>query len=346
MTAAPSILFDTSVLPPEQQFTAWQQAVVGFEVTRPDAAPDAPFSAVIEGYPLRDLVVVASRLDNSLRFRGPLGVAQPRNASIVLVRKGLLSGEIDGQTLVASEGQIVCFDWQRLADVELQPGGTLVVIIPTARLEAELGMLPEFHGQIVEGAAGRLLAEYMLSLQQQVATAAAAEIDLLARATEKMLAACLSSLPRTGPNPAAMRSRSVRLRVSRLVGERLGDPRLTPELVQNELGLSRSTLYRAFAGLGGVAGYIQRRQLEATHAALSGAGDLRSVKEIARRFGFTSPSHFTRAFRKQFGHRPGDVRVDAALRFSFDGDEDATPQERLRQLVLKRSTATDLIGDE
>lgn len=341
--AAQSIHFDTATLPPTQQFTAWQHSVVGFEVTRPDAAPEAPFTAVVQGYPLGDLAVVDTRLENPLRFRGPLGVAQPRNASIVFVRKGMVSGDLAGAPLVAGEGQIACFEWQKHADVELQPGVTLVIIVPLARLEAELGELPSLHGEIVEGAGGRLLAEYMLSLQQQMATAVEAEIGLLARATEKMLAACLSGLPAAQPEPDASRRRTVRLRVARLVEERLSDPLLTPDFVLKELGLSRSTLYRAFAGIGGVAGYIQRRQLEATHAALGSTGELRSVKEIAHRFGFASASHFTRAFRRHFGHRPLDVRTDAAERFRFQENESASPQERLRGMVLRRAAITGLL---
>jgi AraC-like DNA-binding protein len=343
--AAQVIHFDTSVLPPKQQFTAWQHSVVGFEVSRPDAPPEAPFAAVVQGYPLGELAVIETRLDNPLRFRGPLGVAQPRNASIVFLRRGMLSGSLGDLSLVAGEGQIVCFDWQKLADVELQPGLTLVVIVPMARLEAELGELPGLHGAIVEGAGGRLLAEYMHALHQEAATAAASETGLLARATEKMIAACLSGLPAAPRESDTSRRRAVRLRVAQLVEERLGDPRLTPDFVIRELGLSRSTLYRAFAAVGGIAGYIQRRQLEAAHAALGSTGDLRSVKAIAHRYGFSSAPHFTRAFRKQFGHRPVDVRADAADRFDTDDAAGTSPQERLRKLVLRRAaTSGPILG--
>ncbi|WP_245329086.1 helix-turn-helix transcriptional regulator [Bradyrhizobium centrolobii] len=74
-----------------------------------------------------------------------------------------------------------------------------------------------------------------------------------------------------------------------------------------QLRISRSNLYRAFESVGGVAGYIQRKRLRAAHAELVGSAD-RQVQEIAYRHGFKLASDFARAFRREFGVSPREMR--------------------------------------
>jgi AraC-like DNA-binding protein len=55
--------------------------------------------------------------------------------------------------------------------------------------------------------------------------------------------------------------------------------------------------------------YIQRLRLLAAHAALCNAGDGRSIAAIAEGTGFYDPSAFSRAFRREFGLTPSDLRA-------------------------------------
>jgi AraC-like DNA-binding protein len=67
-------------------------------------------------------------------------------------------------------------------------------------------------------------------------------------------------------------------------------------------------LYRAFDSFGGVAAYITTRRLDRAFEALVARRDRAlTIGEIARRHGFTSDAHFSRAFRARFGLSPREV---------------------------------------
>lgn len=96
---------------------------------------------------------------------------------------------------------------------------------------------------------------------------------------------------------------------TRLVEARLLDPDLGVESLMAGLGLSRSSLYRAFRPVGGVNAYIRQRRLENARDVLATrAGARLTVGEVAHSHGFASDSHFSRAFRKAFGYPPGSGR--------------------------------------
>jgi AraC-like DNA-binding protein len=76
------------------------------------------------------------------------------------------------------------------------------------------------------------------------------------------------------------------------------------------IGMSRSNLYRLFEDTGGVARYIQCERLK-QHAVLTDSGTTRSISAIAEDLCFADASGFSRAFKREFGHSPGEVRSTA-----------------------------------
>lgn len=160
--------------------------------------------------------------------------------------------------------------------------------------------------------AGRLLADYLLSLAIRMDEARAADLATLADATRSMVAACLlkdrapAEEVRTGI--AAVQRR----RAEAAIREHVASARLGPSRVADLAGLSRSALYRLFEDEGGVATYIRRVRLDGVLADLS---DPRKqglqIAEIAARWGFHNVSAFNRTFRSAFGCAPGEVRAGA-----------------------------------
>ncbi|QXP83790.1 AraC family transcriptional regulator [Methylococcus sp. Mc7] len=51
---------------------------------------------------------------------------------------------------------------------------------------------------------------------------------------------------------------------------------------------------------------VTDRRLEAAHAAVQSTGT--PLKVLAARLGYSSVSHFSNAFTKKFGYRPGSLR--------------------------------------
>ena len=51
------------------------------------------------------------------------------------------------------------------------------------------------------------------------------------------------------------------------------------------------------------------RRLHRIHETISQPGTRRPLARIAEEHGFKSAAHFSRAFRRQFGHAPSEVRA-------------------------------------
>lgn len=94
----------------------------------------------------------------------------------------------------------------------------------------------------------------------------------------------------------------------RLVEAHLDEPDLDAELIAADLHLSRSTVYRLFQDLGGVAHYIQARRLQRLKRLLSARRGESSIADIAALVGFASESHASRLFLHRYGLRPGAFR--------------------------------------
>lgn len=73
--------------------------------------------------------------------------------------------------------------------------------------------------------------------------------------------------------------------------------------------MSRSQLYRLLEGEGGVAHYIQRRRLSESFSMLCDASNSLPIGKVAELLCFADGSSFSRAFRREFGMSPSDVRA-------------------------------------
>lgn len=124
-----------------------------------------------------------------------------------------------------------------------------------------------------------------------------------------MLARTALERPPEPAAPAGVAGDPEMLAAARLIEDQLLDPSLDTVSLMHALGLSRSSLYRAFQSVGGVKAYIRQRRLEhARDLLMRRTGPRPTVGEVAQACGFASDSHFSRAFRKAFGYSPGARR--------------------------------------
>ena len=94
------------------------------------------------------------------------------------------------------------------------------------------------------------------------------------------------------------------------IHQHLGDPDLSPETIATAHHISIRTLHRLFGAHNlTVAAWIRARRLDrCRHDLTDPLRRGQPIHAIARRWGFTNASHFTRAFRATYGITPTDYQ--------------------------------------
>jgi AraC-like DNA-binding protein len=166
-------------------------------------------------------------------------------------------------------------------------------------------------GSLLDAPLGHVLGDYMLALERQLPAVTEGDFPRLTSAVGAMVAAVVApSVERTSiAKPLIDLGRKERVR--RAVRRHLQTPTLAPKTLARLVGMSRSNLYRLFEDVGGVARYIWRERVLEAHAILSDPEETQSVAEIAEDLCFADASAFSRAFKREFGYTPSEVRYAA-----------------------------------
>jgi AraC-like DNA-binding protein len=184
-----------------------------------------------------------------------------------------------GESVRGTDGSAVelCWGDQSIRRPHTRP--LTPVEVRTGRLA--MGRLAEAHRQ--PGPAGQMSATGQL-------------LELLA------LWASPANADRVGDPVAEFRAR---------IEERAEDPTCSLETLAEGCGLHSDWLRRRFAACYGMSPVAYRNRLRLEHARELLQTTGKPVGEVAELTGYSSLSHFCRAFRKQFGMKPGDLsRLD------------------------------------
>jgi AraC-like DNA-binding protein len=96
--------------------------------------------------------------------------------------------------------------------------------------------------------------------------------------------------------------------VQRYILDNLRDDSLSIATIAEQLHLSPSSVHRAFALYGQtVMGWVWQQRLEGIRQELLSGSHKGTLTELSRSWGFSDSAHFSRAFRRQFGHPPSTL---------------------------------------
>lgn len=301
-------VFDTKDIPGPDRFRLWSSGLSDFEVSPRD--PEAAFEAVSKVTGLGPLPISESRLP-PLHFRRSIEMIRARRSdywNLNLMLEGVLHLDADGRRFEVQPGTPVLLDLARPIEIMTGPVRSIVVVLPRNLLGA--GRRGGVHGPLPPTAQSRLLATYLTSLCEALPELPDAAALPAARALCELVAACLPASAR--PRPTVLRTEDLRRRVMDHIDAHLSEP-LPTERVCAALGVSRSALYRALTGDGGVTELVRRLRLEAAHRMLSDRTDGRTVQQIAHAAGFSDEARFSRQFHAAFGYTAGELQRTGAI---------------------------------
>ncbi|MEM7060194.1 MAG: AraC family transcriptional regulator [Pseudomonadota bacterium] len=255
---------------------------------------------------------------------GDLSAAKFQNSALIAASSKRAEHAV-GDTLflrVVLDGEV----WAKSGDTELhqRPGAlnvmqannvlrpccngtTLSLRIPYDAIDYEphkhrsLDSIPASHW------AGRLLIDTFGSLFETLPTTQAKDAASIEATLTGLVRGLLTTTEIDDTSWAAIAE--VRADVmKRYIRRNLKDEDLGIESVMQNFGASRSSTYRAFEEVGGVARYIRDQRLRAIYRELSTSEERRGIiKSVAQDYCFWDQSYFFRAFREVYGIRPGDI---------------------------------------
>lgn len=220
----------------------------------------------------------------------------------------------DGRSARLGPGDFALYDstrpYQLSFDADFQQ---YVVMLPGKVLRGALARTEALTARTVSGraGAGHLMIRMIRMLADDIATLEPTSAMAVGQSVEQILIAGLSALAGAEAPPVSKLTALYRAQIQALVKAELRDPDLDVALIARRLGLSTSTVHRAFAGEGQtLSEWIWAQRLDGARRDLvdpRSAG--RSVSTIAFGWGFSDAAHFSRAFRARFGCPPSTLRV-------------------------------------
>jgi AraC-like DNA-binding protein len=303
--------FDTTSLPPREQFGAWHawySSLLDTAVTRTE---DEGFPALSETWSLRGLTIsegdaaaITTRRTKTLIRRNPVD-----HWVLTIYRRGTVGLCTAGESLSVEAGIPFVVSLAEEMLTTKNEYSRVQFYLSRDAFARIAALLDGARAKPLRTPEGKLLADYMMLLARNLRDLPAEDGSRLVTAVEAMVAACLA------PSADRMASTQTQMdftlmdRVRRAVHAHLRSPSLGPEKLCRDAGTSRSQLYRLLENEGGVAHYIQRQRLSESFVMLCNVSSALPIGRIAELLCFADASSFSRAFRREFGMSPRDVRA-------------------------------------
>jgi AraC-like DNA-binding protein len=303
--------FSTELLPPRDQRQAWSEWFQPVFDVYPEDTRRPGFEAEYRVWQLGDVAVtrVSAPASRTVRKSPHLHRSPIDHWVITYCRDGRTALSTDRGQLDARAGVPFVWSLGQPSDSRRTAADRLQLYLPRDSFPEIGASLDMAVGSMQDTPLGCLLGDYMRLLERELPDLSHEDAGRLANAVGAMLTACLA--PSADKLATAKRQINLTLmeRVRQAVRRNLRSPSLGPDKLCREAATSRSQLYRLLEGEGGVARYIQRRRLSESFAILCDTSNNLSIATIAEALCFADASNFSRAFRREFGMSPSEVRA-------------------------------------
>ncbi|MEU8778921.1 helix-turn-helix domain-containing protein [Streptomyces sp. NPDC048606] len=236
--------------------------------------------------------------------------------TVTLQHRGTARLLQDGRRALVGPGTFTCSDAARSYRREQPDDFRFTAFrVPKQGLGLSDGDLRAVTGTLFSAGSGTsgLVAGYLTRLAEQAAALDAYTAHQLALTATDLLAVLVRERRGTLDPTAPEAARGMLARVKEHVLRNLGDPALSPERIASAHHVSVRHLHKLFRAEGiSVGRWIHRERLERCRRELSRPSvTAPTVSAVAQRWGFVSPSHFSRAFRAAYGMSPREWQAHA-----------------------------------
>ncbi|MDR3372278.1 MAG: helix-turn-helix domain-containing protein [Ancalomicrobiaceae bacterium] len=266
---------------------------------------------------------------------------------IQIYETGSCSGTAGGKEIDFAAGDIWIMDMTGEISTRTSDFKNTNIVIPRDMLDPLVADPLGLHGARLDRRSphGRILGDHLLALAREAPQIRQSEAAELSQATVQLVAACVGpSLDGAAPARQGL-SVSLLRNIRKFIQVHLSDQGLGPDIICQNFNISRSALYRLFEPFGGIAHYVRDRRLRRCLRQIA-SSHFRSqlVSEIAYRCGFTNDASFSRAFRRQFGISPSEVRAmaDAHRLAIVNASDDGSPSAPILSNWLQMLAKDDI----
>ncbi len=301
-------VWDVASRPAREQFGYWREVICeAFVPLTPSRIGDAEgFRSQVETRPLAHLVRARLASQPQHTSHGVHEVARTAGAYLFvnLQTAGTCAVEQSGRRDLVRPGQFTVVDTAEPYHFAFGlPWGMTSYRIPHGLLGGRLDSVRPLTARAIDArGTGALVAAVMSSMWELDDGLGAPDVELA-------LVSALSAVAGERAGSTADRRAALRAEIERRVDAHLSDPTLSVTTVSRQVGISPRTLHTVVSSGGETfAAMVRRRRLERAAVLLADAGPALTVTDIAASVGFDGPSSFSRAFRRQFGRSPTELR--------------------------------------
>lgn len=306
----PSVVFDSSAMPPAQALEAWQEIAGPTLRIGIDSADRDRFRLSLQAVRLVETVVTAAETTAQTMHRDLDRVHRDGldQYGFFLQVTGSRITRVNGTDAILKPGDLQFVDMAQEDSSVASDGRTTTLYVPRHLVEADVPDAWQLHGTIFRNTAASVFAHQALTLFDAGSAWSTAMAAFLERSLLSIALGCLfESRLESATTLRVPVDRPLRRRIEQYIEDNLVDHELDAHRICHEFGLSRSVVYRVFQPHGGLNRYMLGCRLRRVRRLLLD-GDDRSIAEIALASGFVSPAHFNREFRRSFGATPSEVR--------------------------------------
>jgi AraC-like DNA-binding protein len=309
-------VLDTADIPPadriEVVYTAMTQASVPSYVIHED--PDGEVHTRLEVWDLGSANVFTARSTGLRLLRTPTQARQDAAPVIALSVQMLADGRHEqlGHRQIVRPGSLMMVDLSSPYDFSWSGDGAAGCIqIPIDQIGLPIDVIRRAAANLRTSPLYDIVTSHVAHLvddaEQLSADPAAAA---LGGASIELARALLASAAHTEPHARAVLAETLLTQVRAYVRQHLADPDLRPATIAAAHNISLRYLYKicAHADLSLEQWIIGERLRGARDELLRPDSHQRTIAMVARRWGFTDPTHFTRRFRSTYGLTPSELR--------------------------------------